>query len=324
MACRRGFTPAVLSSRLGLRSPPDATRVTSLVPGLDIRRGADQFPSSVCVRLYPRVRTFKGQSDSSRATSGSEFLPGLNHPLIRRPVQPCRRVVEPLFQVADALQGQPQGRPGRELFEPLPCQFEPVLDRLLKLSRAVPARCTSVRARSGVERHDRRRRRLGAVVGDEVGDRHVDLVTHGRHDRHHRLEDRRRDDLLVERPQVLGAAAAAADHDRVERQDAAARGGGSGHRIAAATSAAAPSPCTRLGRTISSVRASAGRTVRSCRGSAAPVALATTPTRCGKPRQRPLAPRVEVALREQLLLQLPQREFGRADPLRLKLLDDEL
>jgi hypothetical protein len=54
-----------------------------------------------------------------------------------------------------------------------------------------------------------------AHVGDEVGDRHVDLVADGRHDRCPARGDRARDDLLVEGPQVLERAAAAADDDHV-------------------------------------------------------------------------------------------------------------
>ena len=60
----------------------------------------------------------------------------------------------------------------------------------------------------------RRRRRRRAHVGDEVGDRDVGFVADRRDDRHRHARDRARDDLLVERPQILDRAAAAADdHD---------------------------------------------------------------------------------------------------------------
>ena len=62
-------------------------------------------------------------------------------------------------------------------------------------------------------RHDERRGAGGrrrARVGDEVADREVGLVADAGHDRHARLEHGARDDLLVERPQVLDRAAAAA------------------------------------------------------------------------------------------------------------------
>mgnify|MGYP003336361258 CR=1 FL=1 len=51
-----------------------------------------------------------------------------------------------------------------------------------------------------------------------VGERHVGLVPDGRHHRHGGVEDRVRDRLRVERPQVFGAAAAAAQYDGAERQ----------------------------------------------------------------------------------------------------------
>ena len=67
-----------------------------------------------------------------------------------------------------------------------------------------------------------------------------------------RLEDRARDDLLVERPQVLDRAAAAARRSARRLRRARSR-----CAIAAAISAAAPSPCTGAG--IEDRRAAAGQ-----------------------------------------------------------------
>ena len=53
------------------------------------------------------------------------------------------------------------------------------------------------------------RRRRRAHVGDEVGNRHVGFVADRRDDRHRRPRDRARDDLLVERPEILDRSAAA-------------------------------------------------------------------------------------------------------------------
>ena len=57
----------VVSTRLSIS--PAARRVTSLSPIRTSDAARTSFPSSVCVRLYPRVRTFKGESDSRRAAS---------------------------------------------------------------------------------------------------------------------------------------------------------------------------------------------------------------------------------------------------------------
>ena len=55
-----------------------------------------------------------------------------------------------------------------------------------------------------------RRRRRRTQVGHEVGDRHVGLVSDRRDHRHLTERNRPRDDLLVERPEVLDRPAAAA------------------------------------------------------------------------------------------------------------------
>ena len=87
--------------------------------------------------------------------------------------------------------------------------------RVQRAQTARRTRCASARA---VGHHERRGggRRGRAHVGDEVADREVGLVAHARHDRQRRLEHRARDDLLVERPQVLDRAAAARDDQHVD------------------------------------------------------------------------------------------------------------
>jgi hypothetical protein len=59
------------------------------------------------------------------------------------------------------------------------------------------------------------RRRRRARVRHKISDRYVYFVPHRRDDGHRRLEDRPRDRLLVERPQVFERAAAAGDDQRV-------------------------------------------------------------------------------------------------------------
>ncbi len=68
-----------------------------------------------------------------------------------------------------------------------------------------------------------RRRRRRPQIGDEIGDRDVGFVADRRDDRHRRQRDRARDDLLVERPEILDRAAAAADDDDVDAGHAADR-----------------------------------------------------------------------------------------------------
>ena len=94
---------------------------------------------------------------------------------------------------------------------------------------AAPTRCASaIDARdelvfAGDDHLGGRRWRGRAQVGDEVGDRDVGLVADGGDRRHRAAGDRARDDLLVERPEILDRAAAAADDDDV---DAAGPGDG--------------------------------------------------------------------------------------------------
>src|SRR5207302_10796910 len=57
----------------------------------------------------------------------------------------------------------------------------------------------------------RRGRRWRTDIGDEVRDRDISFVADGRDHRHPRLNDRARDDLFVERPQILDRSTAAAD-----------------------------------------------------------------------------------------------------------------
>ena len=72
-------------------------------------------------------------------------------------------------------------------------------------------------------RHDdlggsRRRRR--AEIRHEVGDRDVRLVADGRNDRDGAERNRARDDLFVERPEILDRTAASRDDDDVHAGDA--------------------------------------------------------------------------------------------------------
>jgi len=69
-------------------------------------------------------------------------------------------------------------------------------------------------ARSGQRRGGGRRRR--ADVGDEIADREIGFVADARDDRQLRMKYGARDDLLVERPQVVERAAAAADDQHVD------------------------------------------------------------------------------------------------------------
>ena len=66
--------------------------------------------------------------------------------------------------------------------------------------------------------------RGGAEVSGEVGDREIDLVSHGTHHRDRRGGNGAGEDFLVEFPEVLEAPAAAGDDDHIGRFDT--RGGG--------------------------------------------------------------------------------------------------
>ena len=89
-------------------------------------------------------------------------------------------------------------------------------DSSARASARVPARrqrASALPAQRGAVRHDQRggrRRRRRAHVGDEIADREIGLVADAGDDGDARLEHGARDDLLVERPQVLDRAAAAA------------------------------------------------------------------------------------------------------------------
>lgn len=104
-------------------------------------------------------------------------------------------------------------------------------------------------ARGPDDEFTRVRRRRGAHVGHEVGDRHVGLVPHARDDRHWASGDGAGDGFLVERHQVFERAAAAArDDDEVGRRDAVIRW------RAVTIEAAAASPCTRAGEMTTCIR----------------------------------------------------------------------
>ena len=50
-------------------------------------------------------------------------------------------------------------------------------------------------------------------IGDEIANREINFVSDGGDDRHAKIDNRTRDNLFVELPQIFHAAAAARDHD---------------------------------------------------------------------------------------------------------------
>src|SRR6267143_4103111 len=205
-----------------------------------------------------------------------------------------RQLVHPPLEVAQ--------RPGGDALEPRAELAEAVDHRLLL-------------AHDQLGRRGRRRR---AKVGDEIGDREVHFVAHGRHDGHLRRRDRPGDDFFVEGPEILERAAAAADDDDV---DAAER-----------VEVAEPLG-DLLGRAFSLHPARRDHDVELAeapadhaedvpeRGAAGRGHDADLPR---KSRQLALAGLVEEPFRLQARLQLLERELQRAQPFGLEQLDDQL
>ena len=99
----------------------------------------------------------------------------------------------------------------------------------------------------------RRRRRRRAEIGDEVGDGDVGLVADRGDDRHRACGDGARDDLLVERPEILDRPAAARDDARRPRRARARSRAGRGryparrHRPARAPAGSRRAPAGSVG-----------------------------------------------------------------------------
>ena len=120
--------------------------------------------------------------------------------------------------------------------------------------------------------------------------------------------DRARDDLFVERPEILDRAAAAADDDDVDAGHARDR-----PAAPRAISSAAPSPCTRAGPNDEvRVRVAAAQHLDDVANRRA-VERGDDADLARQRRQRPLARRVEQPFRLQPLLQLIERELQRAE-----------
>ena len=164
-----------------------------------------------------------------------------------------------------------------------------------------------------------RRWRWRAEVRDEVRDRDVDLVSDRGNHRHRGRRDRPRQDLLVERPEILDRSAAASDDHHVHARDARDRLAAPGR-----CPSPAPSPCTRT-----------GRITRCALGCRRPRTLMMSLQRravergddadlAGQGGKRALARRGEEPLGLQLPLQLLERELQRAEALRLEVLAHEL
>src|SRR5207237_6419755 len=114
-----------------------------------------------------------------------------------RRLEPRRDLVEVAANRDRARERLAQARPRRARVEPLPRTVEARADGLAQASLAV----LEVAKDLLQERDDqlaRLGRRRGAQVGDEGGDRDVDLVAARRHARRAARRDRARDDLLAE------------------------------------------------------------------------------------------------------------------------------
>jgi hypothetical protein len=146
-------------------------------------------------------------------------------------------VLEPLRPAIEQPPPRGHGR-GRRAFQPVESRLDRPVDRA---QEAVPRGLELEEQRGAVGPHGLRgvRRRVRAVVGDEIGERDVGLVADARDDGDTPVPARLRDGALVERPQVLQRAAAAAEDD-------GSTPWASMRRIAAAISFAAAAPCTAV------------------------------------------------------------------------------
>ena len=160
--------------------------------------------------------------------------------------------------------------------------------------------------------------RWRAEVRDEVGDRDVDLVSDRGNDRHRGRRDRPRQDLLVERPEILDRSAAASDDHHVDARDARDRLERTGDVLARAVALHAhrPHDQVRIGMPAAQDLDDVLERRAVERGDDANLA--------GEGGNRALARRGEEPLGLQLSLQLLERELQRAAALRLEMLADEL
>ena len=163
-----------------------------------------------------------------------------------------------------------------------------------------------------------RRRRGSPHVGDEVGNRKIDLVPHGRDDGNARRRDRPDDDLLVERPEVLERSAAAPYDQDVEAAHLVKLLDGAGDLAGRALT---------LHRDWIEHDGDAGIALmgdlhdvpdRRARG------RGDHPDPAREKRQRSLARRVEQAFSRQPRFELLEGKLERSDPFRLGILHDHL
>ena len=134
--------------------------------------------------------------------------------LAHRQLQPAIQPRQMLTLLGEAFAGMAQ--PRAQMIEPLGLGVEAPAPGLMKPSPLLIQRrleIAAIRHQSFGGGGGRR----GAHVGGELGQGHVDLVADGGHHRQLRMEDRPRQMLVVERPQVFQAAATAGDQDRIER-----------------------------------------------------------------------------------------------------------
>ena len=162
------------------------------------------------------------------------------------------------------------------------------------------------------------RRRRGAHVGDEVGDRRVDLVPDAGDDRHRRGGDGAGDGLLVERPQILERAAAARDDHDVDAGMPRHVADGAGDLVAGALAldAARADQQPQAGVAVGDDAHDVAHRRALERGHDADGPR--------QQRQRTLARRGEQAFGLEPALQLLEGELERAEPARLEVLTDDL
>src|SRR5207245_8712112 len=162
------------------------------------------------------------------------------------------------------------------------------------------------------------RRRRRAQVRHEVGDREVDLVADAGDHRGLRGDDRARDDLLVEGPEVLERAAAPADDDHVDVAERVQVGDAVGDLAGGALTLDPDGPDDD----VKVAEAAADDAQHVADGGAGRRGDDADLPR--KLRERPLAPGVEEALGLEPRLELLDGDLERAEPLRLHELDDHL
>jgi hypothetical protein len=222
----------------------------------------------------------------------------------------------------DFLKRPSEGWSGSKLVNALAGQFQTVIDRFRqpgakfqKTSRHLVAIGRQSDNRSGWS--------FGPVVGHQIRDRDIDLVPNRGHNWNCGCENRIRNDLLVEGPQVFGTPASTPENDCIEGKFAGTV------QVVEQSNRGSNFPCGSFTLNPTEMHN------EFCEGpplgekfdhisDGGPAGTSDEPDTMGEPRQRAFSQRIEIPFGEQFLLELPEGEFGCPDSLRLDVLNEEL